>query len=471
MRGSATDLGEAVGAEEDLVAGGELQGVGGVDGDAGVEADGAGEDAALGVDGGLVGGEAAAADQLADHGVVGGELLQRPVAQEVGAAVADVGELEVAVAGEGGRGHGGAHAPQARVAGGLVDDGGVRLPDGGGQRLGGLGGVGELAAVEGGQGRHRRRRGDLATLMAAEPVGHREHGPAAEVAVLVAGTGPTDVGSGEAAQPHVASSICPGGRFSRDGAIVGADNRRNAIGGGPVTTAAELDPAPKLGAYAHPERLVTTAWLAEHLGDDNLVVVESDEDVLLYETGHIPGAVKIDWHLDLNDPVERDYVSGEGFARLMSSKGIGRDTTVVFYGDNFNWWAAYALWVFDPVRPPRRAAAGRRPPEVGRGGPAPHHRRARPRQPTDYPVVERDDSTIRVFRDQVLDHVRYGGRLVDVRSPGEYSGELLAHARLPAGGGAARRPHPGRGQRALEAGGQRRRHLQDGRRAAGHLRG
>ncbi|HEY6590801.1 MAG TPA: sulfurtransferase, partial [Actinomycetota bacterium] len=85
-----------------------------------------------------------------------------------------------------------------------------------------------------------------------------------------------------------------------------------------MTTAAELDPAPKLGAYAHPERLVTTAWLAEHLDDPNLVVAESDEDVLLYETGHIPGAVKIDWHLDLNDPVERDYVSGEGFARLMS---------------------------------------------------------------------------------------------------------------------------------------------------------
>ena len=101
-----------------------------------------------------------------------------------------------------------------------------------------------------------------------------------------------------------------------------------------MTTAAELDPAPKLGEYAHPERLVTTAWLAEHLDDPNLVVAESDEDVLLYETGHIPGAVKIDWHLDLNDPVERDYVSGEGFARLMSSKGISRDTTVVFYGDN-----------------------------------------------------------------------------------------------------------------------------------------
>ena len=105
------------------------------------------------------------------------------------------------------------------------------------------------------------------------------------------------------------------------------------------------DPQDKFAEYAHPERLVSTDWLAANLGAERLVVVESDEDVLLYETGHIPGAVKIDWHLDLNDPVERDYVSGEGFARLMSSKGISRDTTVVFYGDNFNWWAAYALWV------------------------------------------------------------------------------------------------------------------------------
>src|ERR671921_1615372 len=105
------------------------------------------------------------------------------------------------------------------------------------------------------------------------------------------------------------------------------------------------DTDPKLAAYAHPERLVTTEWLAANLGAPGLVVVESDEDVLLYETGHIPGAVKIDWHTDLNDPVTRDYVDGEGFARLMSSKGIGRDTAIVFYGDNFNWWAAYALWV------------------------------------------------------------------------------------------------------------------------------
>src|SRR3712207_4150664 len=106
------------------------------------------------------------------------------------------------------------------------------------------------------------------------------------------------------------------------------------------------DPAPSLQAYAHPEKLVTTEWLAAHLDTPGLVVVESDEDVLLYDSGHIPGAVKVDWHLELNDQISRDYLDPEAFAALCSAKGIGRDDTVVFYGDNFNWWAAYALWVF-----------------------------------------------------------------------------------------------------------------------------
>ena len=102
----------------------------------------------------------------------------------------------------------------------------------------------------------------------------------------------------------------------------------------------------RFAEYAHPERLVSTEWLADNLGTPGLVVVESDEDVLLYETGHIRGAVKIDWHTDLNDEVTRDYVDGKAFAALAAAKGISRDSTVVIYGDKSNWWAAYALWVF-----------------------------------------------------------------------------------------------------------------------------
>lgn len=99
-------------------------------------------------------------------------------------------------------------------------------------------------------------------------------------------------------------------------------------------------------AYADPSRLVSTEWLSAHLGHPEVKVVESDEDVLLYDVGHIPGAVKIDWHLDLNDPVTRDYIDGAAFADLMNRKGIRRTDTVVIYGDKSNWWAAYALWVF-----------------------------------------------------------------------------------------------------------------------------
>ena len=106
------------------------------------------------------------------------------------------------------------------------------------------------------------------------------------------------------------------------------------------------DPSPALGAYADPERLVTADWLSANPCRPGLVIVESDEDVLLYDTGHIPGAVKIDWHTDLNDPHVRDYIDGAQFAELMKRKGIARDDTVVIYGDKSNWWAAYALWVF-----------------------------------------------------------------------------------------------------------------------------
>src|SRR5688572_23675197 len=110
-----------------------------------------------------------------------------------------------------------------------------------------------------------------------------------------------------------------------------------------ATVAVQHDDSPKLKEYARPERLVTTEWLAARLDDPSagdIVVAESDEDVLLYDTGHIPGAVKLDWHTELNDPVTRDYVDGKRFAELMAEKGIGRDTTVILYGDKNNWWAA-----------------------------------------------------------------------------------------------------------------------------------
>ena len=185
---------------------------------------------------------------------------------------------------------------------------------------------------------------------------------------------------------------------------------------------APFDTDPKLAAYAHPERLVTTDWLAAHLDDPDVVVAESDEDVLLYDTGHIPGAVKIDWHADLNDQVMRDYVDSEAFARLMSSKGIARDTTIVFYGDNFNWWAAYALWVCSLFgHADVRLLDGGRAKWIAEGRPL--STEAPRRAPADYPVVPRDDRTIRAFKDDVLAHIGKG-KLVDVRSPGEYSGEL-----------------------------------------------
>jgi thiosulfate/3-mercaptopyruvate sulfurtransferase len=182
------------------------------------------------------------------------------------------------------------------------------------------------------------------------------------------------------------------------------------------------DSVPKFADYAHPEMLVTTEWAAEHLGDPAVVVAESDEDVLLYETGHIPGAVKLDWHTELNDPVTRDYVDGGGFARLMSDKGITRDTTLVLYGDKNNWWAAYALWVASLFEhPDLRLLDGGRAKWIAEGRPVSKDVPQRAR--ADYPVIDRDDTQIRVFRDQVLAHL--GKPLIDVRSPGEYTGELL----------------------------------------------
>ena len=181
------------------------------------------------------------------------------------------------------------------------------------------------------------------------------------------------------------------------------------------------DPDPALQQYAHPERLVTGDWLSLNLGTGGLVVVESDEDVLLYDVGHIPGAVKIDWHTDLNDPHVRDYINGEQFADLMNRKGISRDDTVVIYGDKSNWWAAYALWVFTLFgHPDVRLLDGGRDLWLAEGRDTTLE--VPDRSYTGYPVVDRNDAPIRAYREDVLSSL---GRatLIDVRSPQEYTGE------------------------------------------------
>ncbi|MDR6198484.1 thiosulfate/3-mercaptopyruvate sulfurtransferase [Microbacterium sp. SORGH_AS428] len=184
----------------------------------------------------------------------------------------------------------------------------------------------------------------------------------------------------------------------------------------------------KFAAYAHPERLVTTQWLQERLGTPGLVVVESDEDVLLYETGHIPGAVKVDWHTELNDPVVRDYVDGNGFAELLGRKGISRDDTVVIYGDKNNWWAAYALWVFSLFgHEDVRLLDGGRDRWIAEGREITTEPADRAR--TEYPVIERDDSVLRAYKEDVLAHL--GHPLIDVRSPEEYSGERTSAPAYP----------------------------------------
>jgi len=176
--------------------------------------------------------------------------------------------------------------------------------------------------------------------------------------------------------------------------------------------------------YVHPEVLVSTDWVADHLDDPGVRIVESNEDPLLYPSGHIPGAVEVDWTRDLNDPLRRDYLQRDDFEKLMRSKGIANDTTVVFYGDKNNWWATYAFWIFQlfghdkaKIMDGGRLKWEQEGREMADGVPA--------YDPTDYQAPERDDSRIRAFRDRVLNHIGSGNPLVDVRSPGEYSGELL----------------------------------------------
>ncbi len=182
--------------------------------------------------------------------------------------------------------------------------------------------------------------------------------------------------------------------------------------------------------YAHPEVLVETSWVAEHLNDPNIRLIEADEDVLLYEIGHIPGAVKLDWHVDVQDKVSRDFVDQQEFEALMGRWGISNDTTVVLYGDKNNWYACYSYWLFSMY--------GMKNLHVMNGGrlkwesekreltkSVPHY------EATTYHAEPADES-IRAFRDDVASNLRNPSRrLIDVRSPQEYSGELLHMVNYP----------------------------------------
>ena len=197
-----------------------------------------------------------------------------------------------------------------------------------------------------------------------------------------------------------------------------------------TTTVFPPDPAIAAKGYAHPEVLVSTDWLAAHLDHPQLRLLECDEDVLLFDIGHIPGAQKIDWHVDLNDPVMRDYVSREAFEALLRRLGIDDDTLVVLYGDKNNWWAAYAFWVF--------RLFGFTNARLLDGGRLKWEQEGRPlvtelatRAPSAYVARARDDAAIRAFLPDVLAHARAGGQLVDVRSPAEYTGEKLHMPEYP----------------------------------------
>ncbi|MCY4072437.1 MAG: sulfurtransferase [Chloroflexi bacterium] len=176
--------------------------------------------------------------------------------------------------------------------------------------------------------------------------------------------------------------------------------------------------------YTNPDKLVSTDWVAANLNETGIRIIESNEDPLLYPSGHIPGAVEVDWVKDLNDPLRRDYLDKSGFEALASRIGITPETTVVFYGDKSNWWATYALWVFElfghsnaKIMDGGRLKWAEEGRELTREKPS--------ISPTSYSAPERDDSQIRAFRAGVLAHIQVNGQLVDVRSPGEYSGEKL----------------------------------------------
>lgn len=181
--------------------------------------------------------------------------------------------------------------------------------------------------------------------------------------------------------------------------------------------------------YAHPEVLVSTQWVEDNLDNPEVVIVESNEDILLYETGHIPGAVKVDWQNELQDQLVRDYVGKEDFEKLLSRKGISNDHKVVFYGDRSNWWACYAFWTFKVL--------GHKNCLIMNGGRQKWVDEGRSltkdvpnRAAADYRVSGIDES-IRAFRGDVEKHISSSGPLIDVRSPKEFTGELTHMENYP----------------------------------------
>jgi thiosulfate/3-mercaptopyruvate sulfurtransferase len=182
--------------------------------------------------------------------------------------------------------------------------------------------------------------------------------------------------------------------------------------------------------YVKPEVLVSTDWVAEHLKDPKVRIAESNEDPLLYASGHIPGAVEIDWTRDLNDPLRRDYLRKEGFESLMNRIGANRDTTIILYGDKNNWWATYSFWILQlfghtnaKIMDGGRLKWTKENREMSREVPQ--------YPPSRYQAPERDDTRIRIFRDQVLAHMESKRPLVDVRTPEEYRGERLHMPEYP----------------------------------------
>jgi thiosulfate/3-mercaptopyruvate sulfurtransferase len=175
--------------------------------------------------------------------------------------------------------------------------------------------------------------------------------------------------------------------------------------------------------YANPDALVETDWVAARLDDPAVRLVESDEDIALYEAGHIPGAMTLDWRTDLQSQLIRDFVTRDEFKALMASRGIANDTTVVFYGDCSNRSAACSFWLFKLYgHDDCRIMNGGRVKWLAEGRPL---ARETPRFPTTAYMAREADLSIRAFRDQVLTHMHAGRPLVDVRSPEEYTGRVI----------------------------------------------